>query len=165
MSKEEKFSVIEQYVTEYRDMHYRIAYSYVKDEQNALDIVQEATLKALRSIQKVEEVTYIKTWYYRILVNTAIDFIRKHQRVSIMDDETLQYISPTSELEITDFDLLEAIDHLSPTHRTIIILRFFEDLKLDEIAQITDVNVNTVKTRLYSALKKLRLDIGEDYLL
>ncbi len=164
MTKEEKFAFVEQFVMDYRHVHYRIAYSYVKNEQNALDIVQEATLKALRSIQKLDEIQYLKTWFYRILVNTALDFLRKHQRVTVMEDDTLQFLLPSQENEVTNFDLLAAIDRLSPIHRTVIVLRFLEDLKLEEIAAITDTNVNTVKTRLYAALKKLRLDIGEEYL-
>lgn len=64
---------------------------------------------------------------------------------------------------MTDMDLQDAIDQLPPKYKTLIILRFFEDLKIHEIAAITDLNVNTVKTRLYSALKKLRIEVGEDF--
>lgn len=64
---------------------------------------------------------------------------------------------------MTDMDLQDAIDQLPPTYKTLIILRFFEDLKIDEIAEITGLNVNTTKTRLYRALKILRIEVGEDF--
>ncbi|MFD1205555.1 MULTISPECIES: RNA polymerase sigma factor [Sporosarcina] len=163
MTKDEKFELVEAFIVEHQHAHYRLAYSYVKNKENALDIVQEAILKALRSVDRLSEVQYLKTWFYRIIVNTAIDFIRKHQRVTVMDDEILTVHLPASDNQVTDFDLQEAVDHLPPTYKTIIILRFFEDLKIEEIADITGDNVNTVKTRLYTALRKLRVDMGEEY--
>jgi len=162
MTKDEKFKLVERYIIENQQAYYRLAYSYVKNKENALDIVQEAVFKALRSIDKLDEVNYLKTWLYRIIVNTAIDYIRKHERVSIMEDEILESHLPTSQNELSDLDLREAIGQLPPMYKTIIILRFFEDLKLEEIAEITGDNLNTVKTRLYAALRKLRVEMGEE---
>ena len=164
MTKDEKFELVERYIIENQQTYYRLAYSYVKNKENALDIVQESVLKALRSIDRLDEVNYMKTWLYRIIVNTAIDFIRKHQRVSTMEDDKLEGHLPFSENELSDLDLQGAVDQLPPMYKTIIILRFFEDLKIDEIAEITGDNVNTVKTRLYSALRKLRIEMGEEQL-
>lgn len=162
MTRDEKFELVEKYIVENQQVYYRLAFSYVKNKENALDIVQEAIFKALRSIDRLDEVNYLKTWLYRIVVNTSIDFIRKHQRVSIMEDEILESHLPISENEISDLDLQEAVDQLPPTYKTIIVLRFFEDLKLEEIAEITGDNLNTVKTRLYAALRKLRVEMGEE---
>lgn len=163
MTKTDAFKRLESFIIEHREAHYRLAYSYVRNKENALDIVQDSILKALKSIDRLEEITYLKTWFYRIIVNTSIDFIRKHQRVSIMDDDVLSVHLPPLEDEMTDMDLQEAIDQLPPKYKTLIILRFFEDLKIEEIAAITDQNINTVKTRLYSALKKLRIEVGEEF--
>ncbi|MBO1913071.1 RNA polymerase subunit sigma-70, partial [Microvirga sp. 3-52] len=88
---------------------------------------------------------------------------RKHQRVTVMDDEILSVHLPQLEDEMTDMDLQDAIDQLPSTDKTLIILRFFEDLKIEEIAAITDENINTTKTRLYRALKRLRIEVGEDF--
>ncbi|MDW0117975.1 RNA polymerase sigma factor [Sporosarcina thermotolerans] len=162
MTRDDKFKLVEKFIIENQHAYYRLAFSYVKNKENALDIVQESILKALRSIDRVDEVKYMKTWFYRIIVNTAIDFIRKHQRMSIMDDEILESHLPSLEDDVTDFDLQEAVDHLSPNYKTIIILRFFEDLKIEEIAEVTGDNINTVKTRLYAALRKLRIEMGEE---
>ncbi len=163
MTKKEKYELVEKFIIENQKAHYRLAYSYVRNKENALDIVQDSILKALKSIDRLEEITYLKTWFYRILINTSIDFIRKHKRVTVMDNDVLSVHLPRLEDEITDMDLQEAIDQLPKKYKTLIILRFFEDLKIDEIAAITDLNINTVKTRLYSALKTLRIEIGEDF--
>lgn len=163
MTKTEKFKLVEKFIIENREAHYRLAYSYVRNKDTALDIVQDSIFKALKSIDRLEEITYLKTWFYRIIVNTSIDFIRKHQRVTVMDDQVLGLHLPQLEDEMTDMDLQDAIDQLPPKYKTLIILRFFEDLKIEEIATITDQNINTVKTRLYRALKKLRIEVGEDF--
>lgn len=163
MTKTEKFKLVEKFIIENREAHYRLAYSYVRNKDTALDIVQESILKALKSIDRLEEIAYLKTWFYRIIVNTSIDFIRKHQRVMVMDDQVLRIHLPQLADEMTDMDLQDAVNQLPPKYKTLIILRFFEDLKIEEIAAITDQNINTVKTRLYRALKKLRIEVGEDF--
>jgi RNA polymerase sigma-70 factor (ECF subfamily) len=163
MTKNEKFELVEKFIVENREAHYRLAYSYVRNKENALDIVQDAILKALSSIDRLEETAYLKTWFYRIIVNTSIDFIRKHQRITVMDDDILGIHLPQLEDDIIDMDLHDAIDQLPPKYRSLIILRFFEDLKIDEIAVVMDENVNTIKTRLYAALKKLRIEVGEEF--
>lgn len=163
MTKTEKFKLVETFIIENREAHYRLAYSYVRNKETALDIVQDSIFKALKSIDRLEEITYLKTWFYRIIINTSIDFIRKHKRVTVMEDEILSIHLPQLEDEMTDMDLQDAINQLAPKYKTLIILRFFEDLQIDEIAAVTDQNINTVKTRLYSALKKLRIEVGEDF--
>lgn len=163
MTKKEKFKLVEKFIIENRESYYRLAYSYVKNKDTALDIVQDSIFKALKSIDQLDEITYLKTWFYRIIVNTSLDFIRKHQRMTVMDDELLSIHLPQLEDEMNDMDLQDAIDQLPPEYKTLIILRFFEDLKIHEIAAVTDLNISTVKTRLYRALKKLRIEIGEDF--
>lgn len=164
MTKDEKIKRLEQYVTENQAKYYRLAYSYVKNKDTALDIIQDAIVKALGSIDSLEETTFMQTWFYRIVINTSIDFLRKHKRMTVMEDERLQVHLPTSENEVVDLDLQYAIQKLPPTDQTLITLRFFEDLKIEEVAHIMDLNVNTAKTKLYRALKKLRIEVGEEFI-
>ncbi len=79
-----------------------------------------------------------------------------------MDDEALEYLSSGREDQYKDIDLKQAMDQLPVKYKTIIILRFFEDLKMDEIAEIIEENVNTVKTRLYRGLNLLRITMTEE---
>ncbi|MDB0441462.1 RNA polymerase sigma factor [Clostridioides difficile] len=160
MFKSLKRRKVERYIIDNKDSFYRIAYSYTKNEEDALDVVQESMYKALYSVESLKEVNYIKTWFYKILVRTSIDFIRKNRKYNNMTDITL--IDDTGEYDkYTDLDLKKALEELPIEYKSIIILRFFEDLKIEEVAIILDENVNTVKTRLYTALKKLKLKIEE----
>ena len=111
-----------------QERFYRIAYSYVKNREDALDIVHNAIVKALQSYTGLRRPEYTQTWFCRILINESISFLRKNRR----------------------FVPLEEIQE---------ILRFFEDMKLDEIAEVLSANLSTVKSRLYRALKLLKLDM------
>lgn len=142
-----------------QENYYRLAYSYAKNPEDALDIVQESIYKALSSLDSLEDPRVMKTWFYRILVNTSLDFLRKQKNVCVMDEELLESHIPDEEYPYPDIDLRNALAELPPMYRSIIILRYFEDLKIEEVATILNVNTNTVKTRLYTALKKLRLEM------
>ena len=65
---------------------YRIAYTYVKNEEDALDIVQESAYKAIRNCEQVKKERYIQTWICRIVINTSMDFLRKTQREFIRSE-------------------------------------------------------------------------------
>ncbi|KOO47327.1 sigma-70 family RNA polymerase sigma factor [Viridibacillus sp. FSL E2-0187] len=162
MTKEEKYKLVEAFIIENQHSYYRLAFSYVKNKEDALDIVQESIVKALKSIDYIEQIEYIKTWFYRILINTSIDYIKRNKRTIASPDEILDFHLPNQEINLHDLDLYDAIDHLPITYKTIIILRFFEDMKIDDIAEMLGENSNTIKTRLYAALRKLRIEMKED---
>ena len=128
--------------------YYRLAYSYVHNEQDALDIVQESAYKAMRDCRSVQNDAYLGTWLYRIVINTALEFLRKNKREDTVEEVTEPLHS--------NWELEEMLEHLNDREKSVIILRFFEDCKLEDIAQITGENLNTVKARLYRALRKLR---------
>lgn len=152
--------IIAQYVTENSASFYRIALSYTRNHDDALDIVQEAVYKALKSSHSLREPQYIKTWFHRILINTAIDTLRKSQRYQLTDDEAA-FDTPTQD-HYENLDLQSALALLSDEQRMVVILRYFEDMRLQDIADILNENLSTVKTRLYAALKKLRIEIQSD---
>lgn len=141
---------------------YRLAYSYSGDEQSAMDIVQTAMVKALTA-KPLREPEHLRTWVYRIVVNTALDWLRAHKRYFAASDDLLDSL-PSPSGSPGDPDLEQALQALPTDYQTVIVLRFFEELKLREIAEITGQNINTVKTRLYQALKLLRIEmeVGEN---
>ena len=150
-----------QFVTENQEKLYRFAFNYVKNKQDALDVVQESIRKGLSSYHTLSDVSVIKSWMYRIVIHTSIDFLRKHKKFEVMEEEKIEYFSSGQHDHYENIDLKNAIDMLPHPYRVIIILRFFEDLKIDEIAQILDENINTIKTRLYKALKLLKIELEE----
>ncbi|MEG6616751.1 RNA polymerase sigma factor [Peptococcaceae bacterium 1198_IL3148] len=153
---------IADYVIKHKERHYRLAFSYVKNVDDALDIVQESIYKALASKDTLKETSYLKTWFYRIIVNTALDFLRKQKRIGIMDEDVLTSLNGGTVDQYQDIDLQRALDGLPAQYRIVVILRYFEDLKLEEIAEILGENVNTIKTRLYRSLKKLRIQMNDE---
>lgn len=154
--------VFTEFVRGNKENFYRLAYSYVKNSEDALDIVQDSIHKAIRSIHSLQDMSMLKSWFYRIVVNTSLDFLRKHKRVSIVDDETMEMLSHGKEDHYENIDLERALEQLPPEYKSIIILRYFEDLKIDEVADVLNENVNTIKTRLYKALKLLRIEMQDD---
>lgn len=161
MNKINLESHIADYVINNKESHYRLAYSYVKNREDALDIVQESIYKAISSKRTLKNPDHIRTWFYRIVVNTSLDFLRKQKRLVLSDDEAMLLQESACEDSYRDIDLQNALYSLPDNCRSIIVLRYFEDLKIDEIAEILDENVNTVKTRLYKSLEKLRIQLSE----
>ncbi|MGG7202246.1 RNA polymerase sigma factor [Clostridium butyricum] len=151
---------VEKYIIENREYYYRLAYSYVKNKADSLDVIQESIIKALISIESLKEIEKVKSWFYKIVIRTSIDYIRKNKKYNDMIDIS-EIINNGKSDQYKDLDLYKALDELDETYKTIIILRYFEDMKINDIADILDENPNTVKTRLYAGLKKLKIDIGE----
>lgn len=154
---------IVEYVMNNKENFYRLAYSYVQNSEDALDIVQDSIQKAITSPTLKDEKA-IKSWFYKIIVNTSLDFLRRRNRLKIVEDTTIQLLSHGHIDKYTDIDLHQALNELPPDYRSVIVLRYFEDLKIEEVAEILDLNINTTKTRLYKALKILRIQLDENHL-
>ncbi|MFC9601611.1 RNA polymerase sigma factor [Peribacillus butanolivorans] len=152
--------LIADFVIQNKEQYYRLAFYYVKNKEDALDIVQESIIKALSKKESLDRPELLKTWFYRIVVNTSIDLLRKQKRLVIVDDEVLTSLDDGKLDQYTDFDLKNTLDSLPVQYRSVIMLRYFADFKLEEIAKILDENVNTVKTRLYKALSMLRIEMN-----
>lgn len=134
---------------------YRLAFSYVKNQEAALDVVQEAVVKALSGVDSLRDPDRVRTWFCRILVNECMNYFRRSRNL-VPYDGALDLCAAGGPDPVERMDLYAAIDRLSLQEQGVIRLRFFHDMKLEEIAQSTGTNLNTVKSRLYKALKKLR---------
>ena len=148
---------VEETVLDSYEAMYRLAYTYVRSEEDALDIVQESVYKAIKYSASVKQEGYIKTWLWRIVMNTALDFIRKNQKEIAVD----AFFEDGKEDSYRDFDTIEALKVLTEKEKAVVVLRFFEDQKLSEIAGILNENTNTIKTILYRSLRKLKLELTE----
>lgn len=157
LSKEE---IVEKVILENYDRYYRLAYSYVHNEADACDIVQNGAYKAILKCQDLKQKEYAATWVYRIMLNEIFSSFRGRDLVSLEETEYEEGIEDA----YRDFDLEAVMDTLSGKDKAVVELRYFEELKLEEIADILHENVNTVKSRLYRALRKLRIELEEmDY--
>jgi RNA polymerase sigma-70 factor, ECF subfamily len=159
MKNIKKEQALVQLITENKENFYRLAFSYVKNKDDALDVVQESIQKALLTVGNLKEEQKLKSWFYKIVINKSLDFLRKHRRVNVMDDATLEFFSNGNHDVYHDMDLEKCLENLPEKYRTVIVLRYFEDLKIEEIAEILKENQNTIKTRLYRALSMLRIQM------
>ena len=156
--------VLLEYIKTNQNNLYKIAFTYTRNQEVALDVVQEAITKALENISKLRNEEYVKTWFYRILINEALKTRKRYTyylEYELLENET--YVNSHEEKIIENLDIYENIYNLNNKLKTVIILRFFENMKIEEIAFITKTNVNTVKSRLYKGLKELKFKIDKKY--
>jgi RNA polymerase sigma-70 factor (ECF subfamily) len=162
----------EQLVRRYRQRVYGLAYSMVRNEQDATDIAQEAFVRAWQAIRKFQKNASFYTWLYRITTNLCIDFVRKRERrptttfEEAIDPETDVDVNeppssnplPTEELRRKELRLqiYAALRELSPAHRVVIQLREFDGLDYAEIARAVGCSIGTVMSRLHYARKHLQ---------
>jgi RNA polymerase sigma-70 factor (ECF subfamily) len=137
---------------------YKLAISYVKTEANALDMMGEATYQALVSLPGVREPKYLKTWYYRILINSCKNFLKKSRNL-VYGDELLDQLSSQSDVHEEWLDLHDAVHDLPPKYREVIQLKYFNQLSIEEITRVLHRNPNTVKSLLRRGIAKLQLSM------
>lgn len=142
----------------YEEALYRTAISYLKNEGDALEAVQEVTYRAFRSIKKVKQPAYFKTWLIRIMMNYCQDVLKKSRREVL--EETILMKQGITE-DFTFLEVEEALLNLSDYERELLHLKYFEDVKIKEIAAMWNTPEGTIKTRLHKALRALRAGFEE----
>lgn len=162
-NKKIKEKKVKDYIVNNQEGFYKVAYSYVKNQDDALDIVHDSICKALSKLDSLKDEEAIKPWFYKILINSSIDYIRKNSKYVALEEELLSDEHNSNDT-YTDIDLQRALEKLPEEYRVIIVLRYFEDMKIDEIANVLSQNTNTIKTKLYTGLRRLKIKIKtEDY--
>ncbi|MDS0526245.1 sigma-70 family RNA polymerase sigma factor [Clostridium sp. SHJSY1] len=142
---------------------YRTAFAYVKNEQDALDILQDTVYKAYISIDKLKEPKYFKTWLTRILINNSINFINKTRKIVYITDDMKSESGYCEGNKIDEkLDMLSSIDKLEEKCKTVILLKYFQDLTIAEISEVLDCPIGTIKTYLNKGLNKLRVFMNEE---
>lgn len=131
---------------------YRTAYAFLRNEHDAVEAMQEVTFRAYQKIHTVKEPNYIKTWLIRIMINYCQTQLKKNKRFLSSDFlQEQRYDENSSYLEIE-----EAISTLSEKEQQLIHMKYYQDSKIKEIAEIENIPEGTVKSRLHKALKSLR---------
>lgn len=155
--------LIEEIILEKYNQYYRLAYSYVHNEDDASDIVQNGAYKALKSSHTLKQPEHAQTWIYRIMLNECFTYLKQPKFLSYekLEEENELDLGSVKD-HYGDIDLQNALDVLSQKDKAIIILKYFEEKTLEEIADILEENVNTIKSRLYRSIKKLRKILSEE---
>lgn len=147
---------------------YGIAYAYLRNETDALEAVQETVCRAWIHRKSLRNTQYFSTWLIRILINVCMNEKKKRKRM--IPSRTAQLIEAKAkaesgqEAEKDSVDRLymeEQINKLPPNYRMVIVLKYYRDLTIHQIAEMMDKPDGTIRTWLHKALKKLRIDLGE----
>jgi len=142
---------------------YRTAFAYTKNEQDAVDILQDTVYKAYISIDKLKEPKYFKTWITKILINGAINFINKEKKIVTLVENISNNCNYNKDNRIEEkLDILNLIDELEDKHKNVIVLKYFQDLTITEIALVLECPIGTVKSQLNKALVKLRIIMDKE---
>ncbi len=142
-------------IEHYKEYLYKTAMLATKNEDIALDVVGDCILKGFQSIRSLKEAKYFKTWITRILYNAINDYYRKE--LGSDNIENVHIAMPEEAISREEkMDLYQAIDLLSEKYRTVIILKYFDQLKVSEIAYVMDIPVGSVKAYLSRAREELK---------
>ncbi|MCM1543147.1 MAG: sigma-70 family RNA polymerase sigma factor [Blautia sp.] len=137
---------------------YKMAFLYMKNREDALDLVQECILQCILNLKKLEKPEFFRTWMTRILINCAKQEWRKRGRYEATEEPELQEMEEAPQEAVSreeKLDLYDAIDSLSFPYKAIIIQHYFGGSKLKEIAELLNMPPGTVKA--YHARAKSRL--------
>lgn len=175
-------SAFEQIITRYRSVVYSVSYRYAENQDDASDMAQEIFLKMFRTINSFQFKSRLSTWIYRVATNTCLDLLKKrrnsfsesaysydvgyedsdgNQNFAEVEDTRFMPDKKAEEAETKDV-INRAIGRLPDDYRTAVILRDIRGLSYEEIADITDCSVGTVKSRISRARKNLREILSED---
>ena len=162
-------------VLKYRERIFSVIYNLTANKEDTYDLSQETFIKAFQSIGRFKAKSSFFTWLYRIAVNTTLTHLKKNRFKSFLSFETLhEEASPSDVLEALSsksstekpallkelqYKLNEALQTLSVKHRTVIVLFEIEDLSHQEIADIMNCSVGTVRSRLHYAKKLLQVKL------
>jgi RNA polymerase sigma-70 factor, ECF subfamily len=152
-------TAFEELLVIHSDRLYRTAYLYAGNREDALDIVQETAFKAFVAVGQLKNEQYFLTWLTRILIHCAYEVLRKRKK-EMPVDKLMELPYNRKDGNAENLDLLEAITYIKEQHRTAIILFYYHDLPISEVAKTMDVPENTVKTYLQRGRKELKKRLG-----
>jgi RNA polymerase sigma-70 factor (ECF subfamily) len=166
----------EELVARHRDKIYARAFSMMRNEDEAIDLSQEAWVKGWQRLAQFHGESSFATWITRIVINLCLDELRKQKRhrtesIEEMDEESggverqmpVVTTNPTERLERGELRqrIDKALGHLSNEHRTVLVLHEFEEMEYKEIAKTVGCSIGTVMSRLFYARRKLAGLLGD----
>ena len=169
-SQKGDMKAFEELVARHRDKVYARAFSMVRNEDSAIDLSQEAWVKAWQRLHQFQGEASFLTWMTRIVINLCLDQLRKQKRlraesIEQLDEELggverqMPIITPNPTERLERGELRERIDRalaqLSYEHRTVLVLHEFQELEYKEIAKTMGCSIGTVMSRLFYARRKM----------
>jgi RNA polymerase sigma-70 factor (ECF subfamily) len=154
-SNEDAFNLL---VRQWEKPIYNFIVRMIGDREEALDLCQDAFMKAYRELGTLKDLDRFSAWLYRIAHNTCYSKLRKDQGKTFVEVEAETRATKTT-IE-NQLAVEKALQHLPEEQREVVVLKVFHSLKFEEIAAIQGAPVSTVKSRLYMGFEKLRSVLG-----
>jgi RNA polymerase sigma-70 factor (ECF subfamily) len=148
-------------VVRYMQSAYYVALGFVHNQQDALDISQDAFIRAFRRIKKFDTEKPFFPWFYKILKNLCFDYFKRRQRRSEVPLENVRVLEVEDEDREMKKALWKGIEELPPEQKEIIILRYFRQFSYQEMAEVLDKPIGTIMSSLYYAKKRLKGIVGK----
>jgi len=143
---------------QYKNDIYRIAYTYVNNEADALDIVQESAYQAYISKDKIRDKEKFKSWILKIAANKSKDLLRKNKLISLEDLSNAGIMQAEAKESVNIF--MDNLKTLSMDEKNVIVLKVYFKYTFEMISDDLKISVSTVKSRYYRALEKLKIEEG-----
>ncbi|MWC27187.1 RNA polymerase sigma factor SigW [Paenibacillus sp. MMS18-CY102] len=155
----------------YQDKLYHMAYRMLYNRQEAEDVVQDAFLRVYRNLERYDESLKFSTWIYRIATNLCIDRLRRRKPTYSLDAESADHEgldgysmvpsdnrTPESETMLSETQRIihQAIETLPAKYKSVMVLRYLQEMSLQEIGDVLDMPVTTIKTRVHRGREFLR---------
>lgn len=132
---------------------YKVARGMLRSEDDVADAIQDTILSCFEKIHTLQKPEYFKTWMIRILINECTGILRHYQRENLPGEMPEM---PRQDQSLAEFEFKEMLELVEGKYRVILILYYVEGFKIPEIAELLDMNANTVKTRLARAREQIR---------
>ena len=149
----------EEIIMENIDYFYKIAYTILKNEEDASDAISNTVLKAYTKIKQLQKDEFFKTWITKILKNECYDIIRKNKKIVYIEEYKQENLKYSHEKE-EQVDIKKAIQSLNENLSEIVILYYIQDKSIAEISKILKIPQGTVKSRLYKARSEIAKQIN-----
>ena len=130
----------------------RTALAFLRNEDDAIEALQEVTYRAYKNIKTVKEPSYLKTWLIRIMMNYCQDQLKLRKRFATNDSA----VESMSTEDISHLEMNEALATLSDGEQRLIYLKYFQESRIKDIAQSENIPEGTVKSRIFYLLKELK---------
>jgi RNA polymerase sigma factor (sigma-70 family) len=137
----------------HKEQLYRIAFSYLKNEQDSLEAIQAVTVKAFTHYKKLNNLEFFKTWLIRVLINYCIDELKHRKRYANINESADKVHLHEEDNAIYVRGFIERLEH---KYRQVVHLKYFEDMTFEQISRVIKKSENTVKSRLYKAQQLLK---------
>lgn len=146
----------------YWETAWRAAYAVTADRELADDAAQDAVQRAFGALDRFEETRPFGPWLKRISANRAIDLLRRNRRLAPLDEQAASVVWDVAETG-ADPEVVRAVGALDPQKRIVVVLRYWLDLSVEDIAGVLGIPVGTAASRLSRALAELRVALEEQH--